>query len=983
PADLYSATSQLKSLLGLTAFTQLGGKNPLNDPNFKADGTGMDAVMDALDLQERDEDGDGKSDLVLTNRSASAGAVVKLLAANPLALLRDIYSFSLSGAALLGDDLYGTAFTESDVITSPYNSAPLITSGTITPQTALGYSREALNRIVPTLLAGAEAQGVDLYASRTQLVQYVERVLTNLQPSQNAGLNYDDQLQGKLIQNDHYSFVGVVDSYGVITNPILAADTLTARSVVGNNSAPAFTVGTSLALTAAEDSYASFTASAFDPEGGAISYDIYTVAANGSAAINTTSGVTSYIGNLNYSGADSFIVRATDPYGAYALLNVNVTVTATVNHAPVITNTVPFGFNTAVSYSTGVLARAVASGDFNGDGKPDMVVANQVSHTIFVYLNNGDGSFGSAVSYLSAAAGVVSSPMSVTTADLNADNYTDVIVGNFSSNNIGVLLGTGTGAFATAVNYTTGTSTNPAGVATGDFNGDGKLDVATANLTSSDVSILLGDGFGAFASPVKVAAGTPGFNTGDFNGDGKMDLLVTDGSSSSVKLLLNNGVGGAVSFAAPVISTTLIPAGGFVTGEFNGDGNTDLVVFTGTVNAAFPINVMLGSASGTFSSAGKYTTIAHGAFTVPGVTSVAVADYNGDGNMDFAVSHWSNASSPIVLFFGDGAGGFTKDTTTYPVTGTSQQIITADFNGDGNADLAVANRGQGIPSNVSVLLNQGHVLPLTGAEDSSLNTTISASDVDVGTTLIYSIYSQATHGTATIHATTGAVTFTPYANYNGSDYFTVQVADGNGGTDTMRVNVTLTPVNDPPVAGLRTAQAALSFDGVNDYVNVGGNANLRFVGVNTFSLEAWVNPTTSTGVSRMIVSKANQGVVREYSLAITASGTLNFYRASTGANLGSTAVLSAGQFSHVAATYDGTNMRIYINGVAEGVLASGSMNGQNTAVLIGAQKTQGVLSDFFDGVIDDVRIWNTARTQAQIVADRYTTLTGNETGLVG
>ncbi|MDQ6964504.1 MAG: Ig-like domain-containing protein, partial [Mariprofundales bacterium] len=229
PADLYSATSQLKSLLGLTAFTQLGGKSPLNDPNFKADGTGMDAVMDALSLKERDEDGDGTPDLVLASRSATGGAIIKLLAANPLALLRDIYSFSLSGAALLGDDLYGTAFTENDVITSPYNRAPLITSGTITPQTALGYSREALNLIIPTLLAGAEAQGVDLYASRSQLVQYVERVLTNLRPAQNAGLAYDDQLQGSLIQNDSYAFVGVVDSYGVITNPILAADTLTQK----------------------------------------------------------------------------------------------------------------------------------------------------------------------------------------------------------------------------------------------------------------------------------------------------------------------------------------------------------------------------------------------------------------------------------------------------------------------------------------------------------------------------------------------------------------------------------------------------------------------------------------------------------------------------------------------------------------------------------------------------------------------------------
>jgi hypothetical protein len=180
----------------------------------------------------------------------------------------------------------------------------------------------------------------------------------------------------------------------------------------------------------------------------------------------------------------------------------------------------------------------VAVGDFNGDGKPDLAVANWNSNSVSVLLGNGDGSFQAAQDF---GAGI--SPESVAVGDFNGDGKPDLAVANFGSATVSVLLGNGDGSFRPAQDFVVGRGAYS--VAVGDFNGDGKPDLAVANFWSTNVSVLLGNGDGSFQAAQNF--GTGGYGSfpasvavGDFNGDGKPDLAVANYYSNNVSVLINN-----------------------------------------------------------------------------------------------------------------------------------------------------------------------------------------------------------------------------------------------------------------------------------------------------------------------------------------------------------------------------------------------------------------------------------------------------------
>jgi hypothetical protein len=214
----------------------------------------------------------------------------------------------------------------------------------------------------------------------------------------------------------------------------------------------------------------------------------------------------------------------------------------------------------------------------------------------------------------------------------------------------------------------------------GDFNGDGKQDLAVANyleFTSSTVSILLGDGTGNFSAPTNYTVGNgPIFvAVGDFNGDGKQDLAVVDEFSNSVSILLGDGAG---NFSAPTNFAVGGEPSSVAVGDFNGDGKQDLAVANvddGT------LSILLGDGTGNFSAA---TNFGVGNFPF----SVAVGDFNGDGKQDLAVANFDGDNVSILL--GDGAGNFSAP-TNFGAGSNPIWLAVGDFNGDGKQDLAVAN----------------------------------------------------------------------------------------------------------------------------------------------------------------------------------------------------------------------------------------------------------------------------------------------------
>jgi hypothetical protein len=311
-------------------------------------------------------------------------------------------------------------------------------------------------------------------------------------------------------------------------------------------------------------------------------------------------------------------------------------------------------FQTAVTYSSGGYeANSVAIADVNGDGKPDLLVANLCANSncttgsVGVLLGNGNGTFQTAVPY--GSGGYEAS--SVAVADVNGDGKPDLAVANNGSTTVGILLGNGDGTFQTAVPYGSG-GYEASSVAVADVNRDGKPDLLVTNTcadsncnTPGSVGVLLGNGDGTFQTVVTYGSGgyeASSVAIADVNGDGKPDLLVTDRCASGsecnnglVGVLLGNGDGTFQS--AVTYNSGGAGPGTVAVGDVNGDGKLDLAVANcdptncGGGGAA-PIGVLLGNGDGTFQAAVTYASGGNEAF------SVAVADVNGDGKPDLLVA---------------------------------------------------------------------------------------------------------------------------------------------------------------------------------------------------------------------------------------------------------------------------------------------------------------------------------------------------------
>jgi len=360
------------------------------------------------------------------------------------------------------------------------------------------------------------------------------------------------------------------------------------------------------------------------------------------------------------------------------------------------------GFNKAVSYPVGTAPLAVASGDFNGDGKVDLVVANAGNPgagdngSVSILLGNGDGTFQLATNIPAGK-----NPISIAVGDFNGDTRLDLAVADSGNSTLAVLLGNGDGTFQGAVSYATGVG--PTSIARGDFNGDSRLDLVVANQGGSTVSLLLGNGDGTFQSHLDYAAGSGPIAVaiGDFNGDSHLDLIVANGQTASGGLLLGNGDG---TFQPEVSYGNFYSA---AVGDFNSDSKLDLVVTRPGPGIAIKstVDLLTGNSDGSFSS-GTSPDTGKCENRLP-----IAADFDGDGKLDLAVLGGFSVQSgfcvghhlDVVVLPGNGDGTF-QAALTFISTDAANLILGAaafDLNGDKTPDLVTVNND----NTLSVLLN--------------------------------------------------------------------------------------------------------------------------------------------------------------------------------------------------------------------------------------------------------------------------------------
>ncbi|MCZ8024957.1 MAG: FG-GAP-like repeat-containing protein, partial [Microcystis sp. LE19-10.1B] len=412
---------------------------------------------------------------------------------------------------------------------------------------------------------------------------------------------------------------------------------------------------------------------------------------NVSVLLNTTPKITIAPGTNPVEGGTvgTFIISLDTPAptggivvnfnttGSTATILADYSLTAGINTTAVTANT----FTIAAGATTATL-NVVAVSDAVNDPN-ETVKVNLTSGGDYILGANSSASFNPATNF-----SVGNRPTSVTVGDFNGDGKSDLATANYFGNNVSVLLGTGTGSFATATNFSAGNGAFS--VTVGDFNGDGKSDLATANRFGNNVSVLLGTGTGSFGTPTNFSVGNGPWSVtvGDFNGDGKSDLAVANAGSSNVSVLLGTGTG---SFGTATNFSVGNGPWSVTVGDFNGDGKSDLA----TANLySYNVSVLLGTGTGSF---GTPTNFSAGSRPI----SVAVGDFNGDGKSDLAVANYFCCNVSVLL--GTGTGSF-GTATNFSVGSRPISVAVGDFNGDGKSDLAVANAGC---CNVSVLLGTG------------------------------------------------------------------------------------------------------------------------------------------------------------------------------------------------------------------------------------------------------------------------------------
>jgi hypothetical protein len=299
---------------------------------------------------------------------------------------------------------------------------------------------------------------------------------------------------------------------------------------------------------------------------------------------------------------------------------------------------------------------AVAVGDFNGDGNPDIVTANYTSGNVSLLLGDGS-SFTTFTPATNSPFAVGTRPRAIAVADFNGDGILDLAVANSGSNNVTVLLGDGAGGFSPSTGSPFAVGTNPVSLAVADFNNDGFLDLAVANSGGNNVTVLSGNGMGAFTTgtPISVGTNPQSMAVGDINQDGAPDLVVANSGSNNVTILIDTG-GVLVASGSPTpVGTTPYSV---VVGDFNGDGKPDIATANQGSNN---VTVLLQGAG-----PATYSPLTAGL----GPDAMVVADFNEDGIADLAIAN--GHQTYVTELIGEHVGSTANVITGFATTGAQQ-----------------------------------------------------------------------------------------------------------------------------------------------------------------------------------------------------------------------------------------------------------------------------------------------------------------------
>ena len=464
----------------------------------------------------------------------------------------------------------------------------------------------------------------------------------------------------------------------------------------------------------------------------------------------------------------------------------------------------------------------IAVADLTGNGISDVVVANQgfsdgTFRGVSIHLGNGDGTF-----QLARTIDVGASPFAVAVGDFDNDGTTDLAVTHAtpepsSLNTITILLGNGDGTFRDVGDVQVGN--NPRAIAVGDFLGNGKLDIVTANTSSNTVSVLLGNGDGTFQPAENLAVGPnpDSIAVGNFNG--KLGIVVADegdaqGNGGGVSILLGNGDG---TFQ-PAVNLGLGDAGSrpaaraVAVADLTGSGILDIVTANDSDNGG-TVSVFLGNGDGTFQNASTFPVVS-AQFSNP--LSLAVGDLHGNGRPDLVVGNVTFGSGrgnldQLFLLAGNGNGTFQApvalDAGMLPVA-----LATGHFTSDGNLDLAAVNAGGG---DVSILLGNGNGTFNTAPEFAVGSGASSVAEGDfTGSGILDLVTANTNDNTISVLLGNGDGTFqapVTYAVGQGPTFVAVADLTGNGIQDIIVTNILSGTLSVLLGNGNGTFQAPLTF----------------------------------------------------------------------------------------------------------------------------------------------------------------------------